>query len=492
MTLGADDEIAEIFRTEATGLVQDLGRALLTLEAEGPGRNAQEEAYRNFHTLKGMANMAGLGDVARLCHEAEAALAPGEEPSVEVLLRRLDEVERLLLVEGVAAEAPVGREEGHDVARTVAVDVRRLDALLNLAGELTVVQTRLGYEQAAGGVTDGTIGRLSLLVRGLREEVVRARLIPVRTLFSRLPRLVRDAAKATGREVALTLDEGNLELDRAVVERVTGALAHLIQNAVVHGIEPPGERERAGKPRAGAIAVHARRENETAVIEVRDDGRGVDVERVAARAVERGLLTAEEAQALTPATAVDVLLLPGFSTAATADLRAGRGVGLTAARDAVRALGGSLAVASRPGRGTRVTLRLPPSVAVLDTLLARAAGSTVALPLRNVDRILPAAAARLVGGVAAVLHEGRAVPLVSVGDDLPRDAPATGFVVVASTAQGRVGLRVDEILGTHAAILKPLDQRLTGATRALGATVLGNGKLALVLDLDHDAGVSPS
>lgn len=496
-----DEELEAVFRAESAAIAADLGRALLALEREGPGADAQSEAYRHFHTLKGMAHMAGLEEVAALCHDAESALAAGREPAVDELLQVLDHVARLLRAEGAdaprapqsalaAAATPVGASSD---AAFVPVSVRRLDELVDLAGELSIAETRLRFEARTrvGGASDDAFSRVGSLTRALQESVMRARLIPVRALFARLPRLARDAAHTAGREVQVELEDANLELDRAVVDRMTGVLAHLLQNAVVHGIEAPADRERAGKPREGRIAVRARREHEMAVIEMEDDGAGVDVAAVRERAVARGMLEREAATALTDQAAAELLLEPGFTTRESADEHAGRGVGLTAVRAVVTSLGGGLDIRSERGAGTRVTLRLPPSVAVLDTLIATVRGSTVAIPLRNVRRIVAATDARAVGSATAVVHEDAPVPVLELSGE-PARAVGAGFVIVARAARGLFGLAVDRVIGTHSSILKPIDVGVVGDRSSLGATVLGDGRPAIVLDPNVFDGVMQS
>jgi len=481
-------ELAEVFRAEAEEILDGLARALLAVEAEGPGGEHQVEAYRLFHTLKGMANMAGLEEVGRLCHDAEAALAPGNAPQVDALLTTLDSVARLL---GSAPRTPSLREPGAE-GRFVTVDVRRLDTLLNLVGELSVAETRLVYEHGHGDgrASAETVARISHLVRSLQEEIMRAGLLPLRSLFASLPRLVRDAAKAEGKAVRIDLDDANLELDRSMADRMGGVLAHLVQNAVVHGIERPEERVAAGKASEGVIHVRSRRENETVVIEVSDDGRGIDFAAARRRAVAEGLLTAEAAEAASEAELIEVLMQPGFTTAASASRHAGRGIGLTAVEDAVLALGGTVQVASATGKGTRVTVRLPPTVAVVDTLLTLANGATVALPLRNVKRIVSAEGVTTAAGVPAIPYDGLPVPIFTVEGELKRPSEDS-FVVIAEALRGLFGVAVDRVVGTHNSILKPLDGSLLGGVNALGATILGSGALALVLDPNSFTGVIP-
>jgi two-component system chemotaxis sensor kinase CheA len=428
--------------------------------------------------------MEGHPDLARICHDAEAQLAGHARPPIDLLLRRADEARGWLQDHGLGAQ----KEDAAEGAAYVTVQTERLDRLLNIAGELTVTTTRLEYEDRAGAPSTETLRILTGLVRGLQEEIMRTRLLPARTLFAGLPRLVRDASKARGVDVDLVLDEGNIGLDRGIVDRFSGVLAHLVQNSVAHGIEPPRERVAAGKPARGSIRLRLRREQETVAVELDDDGRGLDHDAIRTQAVERGIWSQAQAAQATPAELSELVFSAGFSTRQTADSHAGRGIGLTAVRQTVRELGGTLRVESARGQGTRIRIHLPPTVALLDTLVAKAEGTTIALPLRNIRRIRSTGEAMGAGQGMMLLDATRAIPLLTL-----QGAPAAQgdgrFAVVLEATRGTFALVVDELLGTHAAILKPLDPHLLGEhANAMGAAVLGSGTLVIVLDPNHYRG----
>lgn len=477
------EDLTQLFRQEANALVEALVEALVAMERGDASGQAREEAMRHFHTLKGMANMEGHPDLAGICHEAETQLMGEARPPVDLLLRRADEVRAWLRGRGLGPQG-----QGTGGAAYVTVQTDRLDRLLNLAGELTVTSTRLDYEERAGEPSGETLRTLSGLVRALQEEIMRTRLLPARTLFAGLPRLVRDASKARGVDVDLALDEGDIGLDRAIVDRFSGVLAHLVQNSVAHGIEPPQDRLAAGKPARGTIRVRLRREQETVAVELDDDGRGLDHDAIRAQAVERGLWSQAQAAQATPAELAEIVFSPGFSTRDAADGLAGRGIGLTAVRQTVRELGGTLQVESARGEGTRVRIHLPPTVALLETLVAKADGALVALPMRNVRYIRSAEETTGAGGAAVLLETARAVPLLTL-QGAPAERGAGRFAIVLEATRGTFALAVDELLGTHSAILKPLDPLVLGShANAMGAAVLGNGTLVIVLDPNHYRG----
>lgn len=483
MAAGSDD-LAQLFRQEANAIVDALTGTLLELEREDLAQEARTEALRHFHTLKGMANMEGHAELARLCHEAETLLTGAQRPPVDLLLRRADELRAWLDRHGLGAR----KEDKAQSAAYVSVQTDRLDNLLNIAGELTVTATRLSYEGRAGRVAPETLRTLGGLVRNLQDEVMKTRLLPARTLFAGLPRLVRDAANARGVQVDLVLDEGDIGLDRSIVDRMGGVLAHLIQNSVAHGIEAPEERRAAGKPARGAIRVSLHRQQETIAIRIEDDGRGLQPDAVRDQAVRQGLWTPTQAAEATPQQLAEVLFAPGFSTRHAADEHAGRGIGLTAVRETVRELGGNIQLDSTPGAGTLITIHLPPTVALLETLVAAFDGATVAVPVRNIRRIHAAGDARMVGGTRVLLDERRAIPLLTVNGAPAR--PDDGrFAIVVEATRGTFALVVDELLGTHSTLLKPLDPYILAQhANAMGAAVLGSGRLAIVVDPNHYQG----
>jgi len=373
------------------------------------------------------------------------------------------------------------------VARSVRVDVRHLDALLDLAGELLIGRERLMEVLGSSprpAVRDA-LTHLSRLISGLQEEVLEARLVPVWQLFDRFPRMVRDSARALGKEVEFVVEGKEIELDRSLLDEIVEPVIHLLRNAMDHGIELPDERVAAGKPRVGRLTLSAARDRDSILVRVTDDGRGVDRERVLSRARSLGLLGVGEepdARGL-----IKLITRPGFSTADRVTEISGRGVGMDAVQDRLRALGGTVEVETTPRAGTSVTLRMPLTLAIIRTLLARVGGEVYAFPISHVSATADLAVAGRGGeGEESMLTLGDE-PLPSlwlrelVG--LPPGEGGEDEIVVLQAHNRRLGLVVDELLGEQEAVVKHFDPARGGLTCFSGAAVLGNGMPALIVDV---------
>ena len=383
--------------------------------------------------------------------------------------------------------------------RTIRVDVALLDRLLNLVGELVVERGRLGQlglelgrRPAVHDLADELFrvnGQIARITGALQDAVLQARMLPVARIFRRFPRLVRDLALMLGKAVELELAGEDTELDRTLHEVVADPLLHLVRNALDHGIEPPAERQRAGKPPTGRVRLVAAREGHHVLIRVEDDGRGLDPQRLRRAAVDKGLLTPDRAAALSDREAYDLMFLPGFSTAARVTGVSGRGVGLDVVRQRLEQAGGRVEVESRLGQGTAFTLVLPLTLATLRTLLVRVDEFLYALPLADVGeavRVEPAEL-RSVQGRWVTTVRGQVVPLLwlrQFGDPRFRPArPAEPLVAVLVEHQGQpIGLVVDGLLGEQEVVVKGLGELLAGTRGLSGATILGDGRLALILD----------
>jgi len=330
-------------------------------------------------------------------------------------------------------------------------------------------------------------------VKDLHDKVMTVRMTPLALVTERLPRAARDVARKLGRQVEVEVAGAEIELDRAILEELSDPLLHLLRNAADHGIEPPHLRLLAGKPATGRITVRARRERDRVILEVADDGKGMDPARLRAAAVARGALTAEGAAALGDREALLLACLPGVSTAETVTDVSGRGVGLDAVKRTVEAVGGALEIDSAPGQGSRVTLRLPLTVAVQPVLLVRVADEVLGLPIAKVHGAAQVAMSRL--------DRSRGAPVLPYGGDLvpvheldrllgfppaaPRSAEEERAVVVADGGDGRIGLAVDALLGQHEAVLKPLGAPLDAVAGLSAVTVLGNGRPVFILDVQR-------
>ncbi len=371
--------------------------------------------------------------------------------------------------------------------RYVRIDLRRLDALMNLMGEMVIARGRL--EQAVAPHDDPDLleatGALGRLIGELQGGILASRMVPAWQVFDRFPRVVRDAARSLGKELDFAIEGRDIELDRALLEQIGDPLVHLLRNAIDHGIEGPAERAAAGKPGAGRLTLSAARDRSAVVIRVTDDGRGIDRARMLARGQADGTID----QARTELTEEDLLRMiarPGFSTAERVTEISGRGVGVDAVVSRVRQLGGSVDLRTAEGKGTAITIRLPVTLAIIQALLARVGDETYALPLTHVRETLqltPGVVRRVRGNDVLVLRD-EVLPLLDLRRivDLPvRDAEGSQIVVL-EVADRRAGLVVDQLRGQQEIVVKPIDGARGAASCFSGATILGDGVPALILE----------
>ncbi|MGB5940842.1 MAG: chemotaxis protein CheA, partial [Rhodanobacter sp.] len=371
---------------------------------------------------------------------------------------------------------------------TVRVDTARLDTLVNHAGELVLARNRLLSLAARHGneALAEAAGELDRITDELQSAVMGMRMQPVGRLFQRFPRIVRDLARQLGKEVELVLEGEGTDLDRSLVEALADPLIHLLRNALDHGVEMPGEREQAGKPRKGRVCLSASQRGERIVIAVRDDGRGMDPEILRRKAVEKGVVDAAQAARLSEVECYELIFRPGFSTAAAVSDISGRGVGMDVVKTRITELGGTLAVHSRLGHGSELELAVPLTLAVLRVLMVRVDKRLLALPLGNVEEVfeLDDGQDGLLDGRLVARHRGRALPLVDlVGWAAAAAATAGRHVAVLHIGHQRLGCLVHEVLGREDVIVKPLGPLFDGVPGVAGATVTGDGRLALVMDL---------
>jgi two-component system chemotaxis sensor kinase CheA len=376
----------------------------------------------------------------------------------------------------------------------IRVDVRVLDHLMNLVGELVLARNQL--VQRLAGVNDTRLAassqRLDSITGELQEAVMRTRMQPISSIWQKLPRFVRDLAHKFGKEVEIEMEGEETDLDKSVIEAIKGSLLHLVRNVVDHGIEAPDVREAQGKPRAGTLRLRAHHEGGNVVIEVRDDGRGLDRERILNQAVSAGLVDQEKAEGLTSREIESFVFRPGFSTAATITNISGRGVGLDVVRANVESLGGSIELQSEAGESTTFRLKIPLTLAIVTVLLSSAGKHRIAIPQASVVELvrLDGSGAGLgiedLNGVPVYRLRGKLLPLVYLNRelDITREASATSTVniVVLQGDDRHFGLIVDSIEDSQEIVVKPLGHLLAGVPFA-GATILGDGQIALILDV---------
>jgi len=390
------------------------------------------------------------------------------------------------------ATPPSGVRVAPGRGRHVRIDVRRLDKLMNLAGELVVARGRLAQLAAQLGdhALDETVRLSSRLITEVRDEITASRMVPVSNVFDRFPRVVRDAARALGKTVEFVVEGRDIELDRSMLDDIGESIVHLLRNAVDHGIEMPDVRAAAGKPATGKLVLSAVRDRSAIVIRVTDDGRGIDRDRVLARAKRDGIVDAGKSD-LTEEELLRLLARPGFSTAEQVTDLSGRGVGVDAVYTRVRALGGAMNIRSAPGQGTTMTIRLPLTLAVVRSLLARVADEIYAIPLAHVNETIELTPdiVRTVKGREVVLARDEVFPLIRLRKlvGLPHYAPASAIdleqVVVIDLGDRRAGLVIDELTGQEEIVVKQFDAVRDGPPFFGGATLLGDGRPCLIVDV---------
>jgi two-component system, chemotaxis family, sensor kinase CheA len=393
------------------------------------------------------------------------------------------------------APAPVAAEPARAPAaakpsqaeNTVRVDTTRLDALVSRAGELVLLRNRLlslatRSDNEALSAMAGDLDRVS---DDLQNAVLGMRMQPVGRLFQRFPRIVRDLARQLGKEIELITQGEDTDLDRSLVEALADPLIHLLRNAVDHGLEDPAGRERAGKPRKGKVTLSASQRGERIVISVSDDGRGMDPEVLRRKAVEKGVIDATQAARLSEVECYELIFRPGFSTAAQISDISGRGVGMDVVKTRVAELGGTLQVHSRLGHGSTLELTVPLTLAILRVLMVRVGDRLFALPLSNVNEVfeLNPQHDHMLDGRRVAAHRGRALVLGDLGDWAGVSGPGGSHVVVLHVGHMHLGCLVHEVIGREDVMVKPLGPLFEGVPGVAGATVTGDGRLALVLDL---------
>jgi two-component system chemotaxis sensor kinase CheA len=377
-----------------------------------------------------------------------------------------------------------------DSFKSVRVKTETLDRLVNITGELITTRYRLADRalHCEGVQLDEPLNRLSTLLRELREEVFRARMLPFSFVADRFPRLVRDLSRKQDKEILFQVEGKDIELDRGILEEISEPLVHILRNAVDHGMETPKQRIAAGKPGRGTIRIVVTRDKDCVNIFVTDDGRGMDPISLADKAVEKGMLSREQANALTRHEAFMLVCTPGFSTAETVSDISGRGVGMDAVRAAVQGLGGVLAIESDTGRGSRFLLRLPISVSIIHALLVESGPLTIGFPVNAIKRTTELGNGEIAedGGESFFSLDGRQVPLRSLSRLLGQpSAPDAGDLVptVVIEAGGMMaGLTVDRLVGQREIFVKPLGIPLNRIKGLTGGAITGDGRIVYVMD----------
>jgi two-component system chemotaxis sensor kinase CheA len=520
-----DAELAGLFRDESAERLDQMDTALLAVESGAAGAETVDALFRNAHTIKGAAGMLGFDDVRALAHAAEDVLASvraagafpaefaasllrataslraqinGTAEPVAGLLDDLAACRAALADEGASRSAtrppsppgprgapgagavtaglpPVPAPAPGADGRTLRVPAEKIDHLLDVAGEIMQYRTRLAHSLGgqAGQSEDvaEAFGAGERMLDDLKDTAVGMRTLPLSVIAGPLPRLVRDVARAAGKEVEFVVTGAGTELDRVILESLSEPLGHLLRNAVIHGVESPAERERAGKPVRGRVELRAASRGSLVEIVVADDGRGASPELIAEANREGSL--------------ADVLARPGYSTAEEVTDLAGRGVGLDAVRSYVHSLGGSLAVRSEPGQGMEVIQLLPVALALMEVLLFERAEAVYGVPLAAVEKVVMVTETLTLERRQALDIDGRSLPVADLAELIGAAAPPLGDqppALVISVGGRRAIVTCDALLGEEEVVIKPLGPLLAGLEGYLGASILGDARIALLLE----------
>ncbi len=418
---------------------------------------------------------------------APAKAAPKAEPARAAAPAKL-----AAAASKAAAPAPAAADKAPaEVETTVRVDTARLDEIMNMVGELVLVRNRLvrlgsnsGDEAMAKAVSN-----LDVVTADLQSAVMKTRMQPIKKVFGRFPRLVRDLARSLKKEINLELVGEETDLDKNLVEALADPLVHLVRNAVDHGIEMPEEREAAGKPRTGRVVLSAEQEGDHILLVISDDGKGMDANILRAKAVEKGMLEKDAADRLSDLECYNLIFAPGFSTKTEISDVSGRGVGMDVVKTKISQLNGTVNVFSTKGQGSKVVIKVPLTLAIMPTLMVMLGNQAFAFPLVNVNEIfhLDLSRTNVVDGQEVVIVRDKALPLFYLKRWLVHDAAQEeqreGHVVILSVGNQSIGFVVDQLVGQEEVVIKPLGKMLQGTPGMSGATITGDGRIALILDV---------
>jgi two-component system chemotaxis sensor kinase CheA len=490
--LGARDQLGKMLRDIGQGGLQQYEIDALIAELEAVQK---PEAVPVNATSVGVASTPSAGEPPKETVQNEAIALPETSSPI----KQSSGASPALPESAGPSVRQKQAAESTTAAQTMRVDVRKLDELINLIGELVLERNRLmrlSRDFNLGRVSSGDLdsalnqstARLSFITEELQVAGLRTRMVPIDTVFRKFPRLVRDVARTLQKEVELVVRGEDTELDKTMVELISDPLVHLVRNSLDHGLEMPDARAAAGKPRSGTIRLEAKQEGDQIVIIIADDGGGIDPERVGRKALERGLTTPDRLRALTTREIFEFIFLPGFSTAEKTSDLSGRGVGMDVVRSNLKKLNGTIDLDSHVGAGTTIHLRLPLTLAILPVLLVKVADEVYGLPLRSVIETarIQGTEVHRIEGYEVLLLRGETLPLIRLGrvfetksgtGDEPNDK-----VVILGVGDRRVAVLVDHLVGQESTVIKPLSAFLHHTASLAGATISGDGRVRLVLD----------
>ncbi|OHW62779.1 chemotaxis protein CheA [Andreesenia angusta] len=384
----------------------------------------------------------------------------------------------------------VAKNNNAKIGKTVRVDIDRLDNLMNLVSELIIIKTRLEDTGSAdkGNMTEA-VEYLERITTSLHDAVMKVRMVPIERVFNRFPRMVRDLTKDLGKNIDLRMSGEETEVDRTIIDEIGDPLIHLIRNSIDHGIEKPEERRAAGKPEKGIVDLKAYPDGNSVVIELDDDGAGLNLPKIKAKAVERGVITQEEANTLPKEDAIDLLFRPGFSTADVISDVSGRGVGLDVVKTKIESISGNIEVKTEEGQGSKFIIRLPLTLAIIQALLIKLSDEIYAIPLSSISEIstIKRESIRKVQEQEVILFRNKTLPIIDLSNvlGLSRELEAEDLtIVIVRKGEKEAGLIIDGLIGQQEIVIKSLGKFLLDTPYLAGATILGNGRISLILDVN--------
>ncbi len=516
-----------IFLSDSKRYLLEMNNNLIALEKDPQNQEYINCLFRTFHSLKGMSATMSYASINELSHVMESFLSNlrnGQvqfiSPIADILFEGKDLIEKM--VEEIASDSPVEVDYKTFIRKvtefnfskkinggvdtfcpvtidqpsltSIPVESQLLDNLLNIVGEMTTLQSKiLGTDKSKPLLNiREDLSQMENFIKKMHSEVTQIRLMPLDTLTAVFPRLVRELGKATGKKIHFEVKGEDIKLDRIILEELWDPLTHLIRNAIDHGIEYPQIRWETNKPPEGKITLWTSREKDTILIGLSDDGNGVDVKQVGERAVEKGILTPEQANNIWEEDMLSILAVPGFTTRRKPNQISGRGVGLDLIKNRIESLGGSLSLSFQPQKGSSYIMKLPMNLAIIQAILVRLNRQIFAVPLNKVTATAEITAREIKGPPEerAFMFQGDSIALLDLNESLglpSRDKSgknASVSIVMVETKNRIIGLMVDELIGCHQIFVKPLKQPLKRMELFSGTTIWGDGKITLVLDME--------
>mgnify|MGYP002623944440 CR=1 FL=1 len=486
MVVNRLEEIGEIFRSEpgTEALEKEEFDFDFTVYVATP---APAEEVKAAIEKIGDVQTADVQEVKAVEASAQAPAAPAQAPAAAPAQAPAAEAPK----QEAPKPAPAKKEGAKKSSQTVRVDIGRLDTLMNLVGELVISRARIErlVQESRLRQFDDTLSQLGRISGDIQELVTKLRMVPVSFTFDRFPRLIRDLCKTLNKNVELVLEGEDTELDRTVIDEIGDPMVHLIRNSMDHGIEHPDERKALGKPEKGILKIAAYQEGSGVVIEVSDDGAGIDPDKVKKKAIERGIITEDRANIMSDDEATQIVLLPGFSMAKQITDLSGRGVGMDAVKTKVEQLGGQFDLVSKKNEGTHVYIRLPLTLAIVLSLLIKVGDETYAISLENVEETIMVRKEdiKTVHGEPTTLLRGEVLSLNILGDILGTENIEHDReeypVVVVKIGKNKIGFIVSQLIGQQEIVIKSLGKFLSKIDGITGGTILGDGNVALILDV---------